>query len=287
MIDAQRLGRTGERSAVGDRLHIAEIVPGQHAAASLACAFASNLCPTETISAEKARGGAAAPRHPTGLPGQEWAPVRSAILRACCTARRASPLWVNKSERLAFVIGRGGERLIGVLQALGILANALGRDLQPHPGMHHAGVFRHGGWWATACSRSYRFMLPAPGFARSGELLIYIRPWEGKATNGVSLSARSHRTARPPWSNSDSTWEDVMPVGRKIALVASLALLSVTGSQAQQPPPQSPNMTFFLTSNGPGKGGDLGGLDGADRHCQTLATAAGAGSKTWRAYLSS
>src|SRR5262249_6800701 len=37
----------------------------------------------------------------------------------------------------------------------------------------------------------------------------------------------------------------------------------------------------------PGKGGDLGGLEGADRHCQTLGTAAGAGSKTWRAYLSS
>jgi len=46
-------------------------------------------------------------------------------------------------------------------------------------------------------------------------------------------------------------------------------------------------MTFFVTSAGPGKGGDLGGLEGADRHCQTLATAAGAGSKTWRAYLSS
>ena len=59
------------------------------------------------------------------------------------------------------------------------------------------------------------------------------------------------------------------------------------GSQAQQPPPQSPNMTFFVTSTGPGKGADLGGLEGADRHCQTLAQAAGAGSKTWRAYLSS
>ena len=78
-----------------------------------------------------------------------------------------------------------------------------------------------------------------------------------------------------------------MPVGRKLVLIASITLLSVSGSQAQQPPPQSPNMTFFVTSAGPGKGGDLGGLEGADRHCQTLATAAGAGSKTWRAYLSS
>jgi hypothetical protein len=45
-------------------------------------------------------------------------------------------------------------------------------------------------------------------------------------------------------------------------------------------------MTFFLTSTGPGKGADLGGLEGADRHCQALAQAAGAGGRTWRAYLS-
>ena len=43
---------------------------------------------------------------------------------------------------------------------------------------------------------------------------------------------------------------------------------------------------FFVTSTSPGKGGDLGGLAGADQHCQTLAAAAGAGSRTWRAYLS-
>jgi hypothetical protein len=49
---------------------------------------------------------------------------------------------------------------------------------------------------------------------------------------------------------------------------------------------QQADMTFFITSAGPGKGGDLGGLDGADAHCQSLAQAAGAGSKTWRAYLS-
>jgi hypothetical protein len=45
-------------------------------------------------------------------------------------------------------------------------------------------------------------------------------------------------------------------------------------------------MSFFVTSVGPGKGGDLGGLAGADAHCQKLATAAGAGGRTWRAYLS-
>jgi hypothetical protein len=45
-------------------------------------------------------------------------------------------------------------------------------------------------------------------------------------------------------------------------------------------------MSFFVTSAGSGRGADLGGLAGADAHCQRLATAAGAGGKTWRAYLS-
>jgi hypothetical protein len=64
--------------------------------------------------------------------------------------------------------------------------------------------------------------------------------------------------------------------------IAALALLAIAGAaHAQQA-----NMTFFVTSAGPGKGADLGGLAGADRHCQTLAQAAGAGGKTWHAYLS-
>jgi len=45
-------------------------------------------------------------------------------------------------------------------------------------------------------------------------------------------------------------------------------------------------MSFFVTSTGPGNGASLGGLEGADRHCQMLANAAGAGNQTWRAYLS-
>lgn len=45
-------------------------------------------------------------------------------------------------------------------------------------------------------------------------------------------------------------------------------------------------MSFFVTSANPGRGADFGGLAGADAHCQALATAAGAGHKTWRAYLS-
>jgi hypothetical protein len=54
--------------------------------------------------------------------------------------------------------------------------------------------------------------------------------------------------------------------------------------QAQQ---QVPDMTFFVTSTPIGKGADLGGLQGADAHCQELAAAVGAGNKIWRAYLSS
>ncbi len=46
------------------------------------------------------------------------------------------------------------------------------------------------------------------------------------------------------------------------------------------------DMSFFITSEGPGDGANLGGLEGADAHCQQLAAAAGAGGKTWRAYLS-
>lgn len=64
-------------------------------------------------------------------------------------------------------------------------------------------------------------------------------------------------------------------------LAACLALLFAAPVQAQQA-----NMSFFVTSIGLGKGADLGGLDGADKHCQQLAAAAGAGGKTWHAYLS-
>jgi hypothetical protein len=67
----------------------------------------------------------------------------------------------------------------------------------------------------------------------------------------------------------------------KIALVAVLALGGADVASAQ-----SSATSFFVTSVGSGKGADFGGLAGADRHCQTLAAAAGAGGKTWRAYLS-
>src|SRR6266849_2785859 len=55
---------------------------------------------------------------------------------------------------------------------------------------------------------------------------------------------------------------------------------------AAQPPAAPQPMSFFVTSVGAGNGANLGGLAGADRHCQALATAVGSGSKTWHAYLS-
>jgi len=72
----------------------------------------------------------------------------------------------------------------------------------------------------------------------------------------------------------------------RLFMVASVAFGALVGSAQAQQAPQSPNMTFFVTSSGPGKGADLGGLQGADEHCQRLGAGAGAGSKTWRAYLS-
>jgi hypothetical protein len=90
------------------------------------------------------------------------------------------------------------------------------------------------------------------------------------------------------------------------ALVAALAAAEASSASArqaaspqgapQQDPAGAPRsrsmggkksvMTFFITSRGSGKGGDLGGLRGADAHCQALAAAEGAGDHAWRAYLS-
>ena len=73
------------------------------------------------------------------------------------------------------------------------------------------------------------------------------------------------------------------------ASAAAMATVAIAAAPAPAPapaaaPPQP--MSFFITSVGPGKGADLGGLAGADKHCQTLAAAAGAGNRTWHAYLS-
>jgi hypothetical protein len=64
------------------------------------------------------------------------------------------------------------------------------------------------------------------------------------------------------------------------------SVLVVAQQPATQPPPPQQPMSFFVTSAGSGNGANLGGVAGADRICQTLAAAAGGGSKTWHAYLS-
>ncbi len=77
---------------------------------------------------------------------------------------------------------------------------------------------------------------------------------------------------------------------KRTFLVAGLSALAVAGGSlfalAQAPGPQPHPMSFFVTSVGTGNGAGLGGLAGADAHCQQLAAAVGAGNKTWRAFLS-
>lgn len=80
-------------------------------------------------------------------------------------------------------------------------------------------------------------------------------------------------------------------MNRRLGLVAaafSIAVLTAGAALTQAQQPQQPQMpmSFFVTSVGPGNGGNLGGLAGADKHCQQLAAAVGAGNRTWRAYLS-
>ena len=69
-----------------------------------------------------------------------------------------------------------------------------------------------------------------------------------------------------------------MTAGLGLAIFAAVASIGVSAQQNQ--------MSFFITSVGPGDGANLGGLAGADKHCQSLAAAVGAGNRTWRAYLS-
>lgn len=77
------------------------------------------------------------------------------------------------------------------------------------------------------------------------------------------------------------------------ALIVTVALFGMTACEGGEAPAsdesaanQAAEMSFFITSSGPGDGANLGGLEGADAHCQMLADEAGAGGRTWRAYLS-
>src|ERR1700686_3350053 len=78
-----------------------------------------------------------------------------------------------------------------------------------------------------------------------------------------------------------------MPILAKIfsRVCFGLAAASLAVLAAQPAHAQAADTSFFVTRVGIGNGGNLGGLAGADNYCQTLAQAAGAGAKTWRAYL--
>jgi hypothetical protein len=94
----------------------------------------------------------------------------------------------------------------------------------------------------------------------------------------------------PGAAHAPSFRRAIQPIQRRIAkeqemlriAAGSVLVILIAGSALQQ----GAEMSFFITSVGPGMGADLGGLAGADRHCQTLADAVGAGDRTWRAYLS-
>jgi hypothetical protein len=70
---------------------------------------------------------------------------------------------------------------------------------------------------------------------------------------------------------------------RDLAVPAAVAVIALAATVANA---QQAKMSFFVTSAGSGKGADLGGLEGADKHCQSLAEAAGSSGQTWKAYLS-
>jgi hypothetical protein len=70
----------------------------------------------------------------------------------------------------------------------------------------------------------------------------------------------------------------------RLSILAGAAIIGAGFGVAQA---QQANMTFFVASHGSGKGGDLGGIAGADAQCQALAQSVGAGSRIWHAYLSS
>jgi hypothetical protein len=97
----------------------------------------------------------------------------------------------------------------------------------------------------------------------------------------VDRRAAARRTDRAPKRE-----EIAMRQGMRKTWVAAAGAVAIAGCGIGAASAEIKDMTFFVTSVGLGKGGDLGGLDGADAHCQALAKAAGAGERTWKAYLS-
>jgi hypothetical protein len=89
--------------------------------------------------------------------------------------------------------------------------------------------------------------------------------------------------ANPKTIGRNSMLQRFKIVPRACLAIAAIAIVSAAPQPAHA---QGAGTTFFVTGTGIGNGGNLGGLAGADNYCQTLAQAAGAGAKTWRAYLS-
>src|SRR5437773_8666999 len=131
-----------------------------------------------------------------------------------------------------------------------------------------------------------------------------MEPVAGDFFNSIDPKRTLHRsgsTAKPPWGQRIGivthwlvfftavvgAWGrgrrevPMTAVRLGIVMLVGLAILSAIPVGAQQA-----NMTFFVTSVGMGKGADLGGLAGADQHCQELAASVGAGSNAWHVYLS-
>src|SRR5262245_49026790 len=121
------------------------------------------------------------------------------------------------------------------------------------------------------------------------------------AVPGTPLTARAvvpRRICRGRTASACSTVSRLTRMAKKsLFIVAACVLLAQQNQPTAQfntqgitpPPGTNPSqakMTFFVTSVGMGKGGNLGGLAGADAHCQALAAAVGAGGHTWHAYLS-
>jgi hypothetical protein len=82
-------------------------------------------------------------------------------------------------------------------------------------------------------------------------------------------------------SLSNKIWEVIMAIAKCISITAVVLVMGAASVSAQEQP-----MGFFVTSTGMGNGGNLGGLDGADAYCSSLAEAAGTTGRTWHAYLS-
>jgi hypothetical protein len=123
--------------------------------------------------------------------------------------------------------------------------------------------------------------------ARSGAYSAS-RNWNNISGYGLISDQATSEHAGATSRRIKNKWEEAMPSLARIFPrlcfglgAASLAVLAAEPAQAQ-----AADTSFFVTSAGIGNGANLGGLAGADNHCQTLAQAAGAGAKTWRAYLS-